>query len=151
MSGSRLLRNSPPLPAIQQPTATQPFPALPDSPLSPPQLLYNPLSSISRLPEESSRVLTNSLRVRRSCTSVESEEKDKAIERVGHCDQHNYHPTFPTVAESGSFRHSHCGTTCGAIDEASRSSKAIDNRMIINFRNKNTVTARFCTSTTIYT
>ena len=43
------------------------------------------------------RVLTNSLRVRRSCSSVESEEKDKAIERVGHCDQHNYHPTFPTV------------------------------------------------------
>ena len=132
MSGSRLLRNSPPLPAIQQPTATQPFPALPDSPLSPPQLLYNPLSSISRLPEESSRVLTNSLRVRRSCTSVESEEKDKAIERVGHCDQHNYHPTFPTVAKSGSFRHSQCGTTCGAIDEASRSSKVMDKRVFIN-------------------
>ena len=134
MSGSRLLRNSPPLPAIQQPTATQPFPALPDSPLSPPQLLYNPLSSISRLPEE--RVLTNSLRVRRSCSSVESEEKDKARKRVGHCDQHNYHITFPTVAESGSFRHSQCGTTCGAIDEASRYSKAINNRVIINFRNK---------------
>ena len=93
MSGSRLLRNSPPLPAIQQPTATQPFPALPDSPLSPP--LQPTLLDLTVARGE--RVLTNSLRVRRSCSSVESEEKDKAIERVGHCDQHNYHPTFPTV------------------------------------------------------
>ena len=36
-----------------------------------------------------------------------------------------------------------CGITCGAIDEPSRSSKAIDKRVIINFRDKNVVIARF--------
>ena len=35
------------------------------------------------------------------------------------------------------------GITCGAIEEASRSSKAIDERIIINFCDKNAVTARF--------
>ena len=34
-----------------------------------------------------------------------------------------------------------CGITCGAIDEPSRSSKAMDKRVIINFRDKN---VRFC-------
>ena len=36
-----------------------------------------------------------------------------------------------------------CGITCGAIDEPSRSSKAIDKSVIINFRDKNVVIARF--------
>ena len=36
------------------------------------------------------------------------------------------------------------GITCGAIDEPRKSSKAIDERVIINFRNKNVVIARFC-------
>ena len=36
-----------------------------------------------------------------------------------------------------------CDTTCGAIDEPSRSSKAIDKRVIINFRDKKVVIARF--------
>ena len=35
------------------------------------------------------------------------------------------------------------GITCGAIDEHRKSSKAIDERVIINFRNKNVVIARF--------
>ena len=37
------------------------------------------------------------------------------------------------------------GITCGAIDEPSKSSKAIDERVIINFRDKNVVIARFAT------
>ena len=40
----------------------------------------------------------------------------------------------------------HCvqgGITCGAIDEPRKSSKAIDKRVIIDFRNKNVVIARF--------
>ena len=44
------------------------------------------------------------------------------------------------------FRHSkvsQCGITFGTIDEPSRSSKAIDKRLIINFRYKNVVIARF--------
>merc|ERR1711873_229051 len=36
-----------------------------------------------------------------------------------------------------------CGITCGAIDEPRKSSKAIDKRVIINFRDKNVVNARF--------
>ena len=35
------------------------------------------------------------------------------------------------------------GITCGAIDEPRTSSKAIDERVIINFRDKNVVIARF--------
>ena len=35
------------------------------------------------------------------------------------------------------------GITCGAIDDPSKSSKAIDERVIINFRDKNVVIARF--------
>ena len=36
------------------------------------------------------------------------------------------------------------GITCGAIDEPWKYSKAIDERVIINFRDKNVVIARFC-------
>ena len=35
------------------------------------------------------------------------------------------------------------GITCGAINEPRKSSKAIDKRVIIDFRNKNVVIARF--------
>ena len=35
------------------------------------------------------------------------------------------------------------GITCGAIEEASRSSKAINERVIIHFCDKNAVIARF--------
>ena len=35
------------------------------------------------------------------------------------------------------------GITCGVIDEPRKSSKAIDERVIINFRDKNVVIARF--------
>ena len=35
------------------------------------------------------------------------------------------------------------GITCGAIDEPRKSSKAIDESVIINFRDKNVVIARF--------
>ena len=36
------------------------------------------------------------------------------------------------------------GITCGAIDEPRKSLRAIDERVIINFRDKNVVIARFC-------
>ena len=36
------------------------------------------------------------------------------------------------------------GITCGAIEEASRSSKAINERVIIHFRDKNALIAPFC-------
>ena len=35
------------------------------------------------------------------------------------------------------------GITCGTIDESRKSSKAIDGRVIIDFRDKNIVIARF--------
>ena len=35
------------------------------------------------------------------------------------------------------------GITCGAIEDPRKSSKAIDERVIINFRDKNGVNARF--------
>ena len=35
------------------------------------------------------------------------------------------------------------GITCGAVDEPRKSSKAIDERVVINFRDKNVVIARF--------
>ena len=35
------------------------------------------------------------------------------------------------------------GITCEAIDEPGKSSKAIDKRVLINFRNKNVIIARF--------
>ena len=35
------------------------------------------------------------------------------------------------------------GITCGAIDEPKKSSKVIDERVIINFCDKNVVNARF--------
>ena len=35
------------------------------------------------------------------------------------------------------------GITCGAIDEPRKSSKAIDERIIINFRDKNVVIAHY--------
>ena len=35
------------------------------------------------------------------------------------------------------------GITCWAIEKASRSSKAINERVIINFRDKNAITGRF--------
>ena len=43
-----------------------------------------------------------------------------------------------------------CGITCGAIDEPSRSSIAIDEREIINFRDKNVVIARFCNKNDVF-
>ena len=36
------------------------------------------------------------------------------------------------------------GITCEAIDEPRKSSKAIDKRVIINFRDNNVVIVRFC-------
>ena len=41
------------------------------------------------------------------------------------------------------IRGSQGGITCGAIDEPRKSSKAIDERVIIDFRDKNVVIARF--------
>ena len=41
------------------------------------------------------------------------------------------------------FRFNQGGITCGAIEDPRKSSKAIDERVIINFRDKNGVIARF--------
>ena len=42
------------------------------------------------------------------------------------------------------------GITCGAIEEASRSSKAINEHVVIKFRDKNAVTARFCDKNDVF-
>ena len=42
------------------------------------------------------------------------------------------------------------GITCEAIDEPRKSSKAIDKRVIINFRDKNVVIARFCDKNEVF-
>ena len=42
------------------------------------------------------------------------------------------------------------GITCGAIDEPRKSSKAIDKRVIINFRDKNVIIARFRNKNYVY-
>ena len=42
------------------------------------------------------------------------------------------------------------GITCEAIDEPRKSSKAIDKRVIINFRDKNVVIARFCNKNEVF-
>ena len=42
------------------------------------------------------------------------------------------------------------GRTCGAIEEASRSSKAIDERVIINVGDKNAITVRFIDKNDVY-
>ena len=40
--------------------------------------------------------------------------------------------------------------TCEAIDEPRKSSKAIDKHVIINFRDKNVVIARFCDKNEVF-
>ena len=42
------------------------------------------------------------------------------------------------------------GITCEAIDEPRKPSKAIDKRVIINFRDKNVVIARFCDKNEVF-
>ena len=49
--------------------------------------------------------------------------------------------SVPVVAEHSSRQQG--GITCEAIDEPGKSSKAIDKRVIINFRDKNVIIARF--------
>ena len=48
---------------------------------------------------------------------------------------------FPSQPVGRSFNQG--GITCGAIEDPRKSSKAIDERVIINFRDKNGVIARF--------
>ena len=47
------------------------------------------------------------------------------------------------VVDYGIITRKQGGITCGAIDDPRKSSKAIDERVIINFRDKNVVIARF--------
>ena len=42
------------------------------------------------------------------------------------------------------------GITCEAIDEPGKSSKAIDKRVLINFRDKNVVIAHFCNKNDVF-
>ena len=42
------------------------------------------------------------------------------------------------------------GITCEAIDEPGKSSKAIDKRVIINFRDKNVIIGRFCDKNEVF-
>ena len=48
------------------------------------------------------------------------------------------------------IRYTQGGITCEAIDEPRKSSKAIDKRVIINFRDKNVVIARFCDKNEVF-
>ena len=50
---------------------------------------------------------------------------------------------LPRLSTKVVFGLSQGGITCGAIDEPWKSSKAIDESVIINFRNKNVVIAHF--------
>ena len=52
-------------------------------------------------------------------------------------------PTFFTICVSIQRTTFQGGITCGAIDEPWKFSKAIDKRVIIDFRDKNVVIARF--------
>ena len=53
-------------------------------------------------------------------------------------------PDFPFSQKHAShFISPQGGITCGAIEDPRKSSKAIDERVIINFRDKNGVIARF--------
>ena len=52
-----------------------------------------------------------------------------------------YLPCCTLIAGPSTFHQG--GITCGAIDEPRKSSKAIDERVIVNFRDKNVVIARF--------
>ena len=47
------------------------------------------------------------------------------------------------ISQGAGFEETQGGITCGAIDEPRKSSKAIDKRVIINFRDNNVVIARF--------
>ena len=53
----------------------------------------------------------------------------------------NYHLDIPNI--SNIITQIQGGITCGAIDEPRKTSKAIDERVIINFCDKNVVNARF--------
>ena len=44
-----------------------------------------------------------------------------------------------------------CGLICGAIEESTRSLKAIDERVLINFRDKNAVFTNFCDKNAVFT
>ena len=48
-----------------------------------------------------------------------------------------------TAAHLMLLGHGQGGITCGAIEDPRKSSKAIDERVIVNFRDKNVVIARF--------
>ena len=51
--------------------------------------------------------------------------------------------TILVLGRGALFNENQGGITCGAINEPRKSSKAIDERVIINFRDKNVVIARF--------
>ena len=55
------------------------------------------------------------------------------------------HPDLPPLYKYDPYTSTHTqgGITCGAIEDPRKSSKAIDERVIINFRDKNGVIARF--------
>ena len=55
----------------------------------------------------------------------------------------NHAPKYRTHAKISIHTPKQGGITCGAIEEASKSSKTIDERVIINFRDKNVVIAHF--------
>ena len=51
--------------------------------------------------------------------------------------------SFPKSGDITNVTENQGGITCGAIEDPRKSSKAIDERVIINFRDKNVVIARF--------
>ena len=56
----------------------------------------------------------------------------------------NLQSIHDTVAHSREIARDQGGITCGAINEPRKSSKVIDEHVIINFCDKNVVIARFC-------
>ena len=79
------------------------------------------------------------------CSSLESEDCSEVGRRLREAGPGSRH-----LEKQGKIKHitevlacEQGGITCGAIDEPTKSSKAIDERVIINFRDKNVVIARF--------
>ena len=56
---------------------------------------------------------------------------------------HRHSKCSTVITATSSHSWDQGGITCGAIDEPRKSSKAIDERVIINIRDKNVVIARF--------
>ena len=67
----------------------------------------------------------------------------KFLEEEGKSSRRKYGNALSGQTNAQPYNRDQGGITCGAIDEPRKSSKAINERVIINFRDKNVVIARF--------